>query len=229
MFNFLKSKLLGRESVPDTDDKDYDFAKELVLAFGGKTNILGLDACITRLRIEVKDISRASQERLKELGASGIFLFGNNLQAIFGPRSASLKSDMEEYLKITGAGTGLGANPVSNVRAISCASAELGSDTAGIDSDFNVRATASEAEILVKARHLIAALGGSDNLMQVSAFALTRIRLRLRNENIVSVAEVQAAGAQSVARIGNGIWHIIVGLNAEVYVAQIKRELEKTH
>lgn len=229
MFNFLKSKVLGRESVPGTDDKDYDFAKELVSAFGGKTNILGLDACITRLRIEVKDISRASQERLKELGASGIFLFGNNLQAIFGPRSASLKSDMEEYLKITKIGTDLGTNPVSNVRSTSCASAELGSDTAGIDSSFTVRETAPEAEILVKVKHLIAALGGNDNLMQVSTFALTRIRLELRNENIVSVAEVKAAGVQGLVRIGNGIWHIIVGLNAEVYVAQIKRELEKTY
>ena len=79
-----------------------DFAKELVLAFGGKSNIRGIDACITRLRIAVADIDKANPDKLRALGAAGVVTVGNNLQAIFGPKSDNLKTDMEEYLHTAG-------------------------------------------------------------------------------------------------------------------------------
>src|SRR5262245_21445854 len=52
-------------------------APQLVAAFGGADNIRSLDACITRLRIEVVDTSRASPDALKALGASGVVTVGN--------------------------------------------------------------------------------------------------------------------------------------------------------
>jgi len=76
-------------------------AGELVAAFGGRENIQSLDACITRLRIQLVDPDRASPDRLKALGATGVVRVGNNLQAIFGTRSENLKSDMEEFLRAT--------------------------------------------------------------------------------------------------------------------------------
>lgn len=76
-------------------------AKKLVLAFGGRENIRSLDACITRLRIDLKDPSKASTEQLKALGASGVVVVGTGVQAIFGTRSENLKTEMEEYLKGT--------------------------------------------------------------------------------------------------------------------------------
>lgn len=78
------------------------FAQQLVLAFGGKSNITDLDACITRLRVGVHDINKADQSKLKALGAAGVLLVGNNMQAIFGTRSDNLKTDMEEYLRTAG-------------------------------------------------------------------------------------------------------------------------------
>ncbi|MBE9608199.1 PTS glucose transporter subunit IIBC [Chitinilyticum piscinae] len=86
-------------------------ARELVIAFGGAANIKSLDACITRLRISVADISKVDQPRLKALGAAGVMVVGNNAQAIFGTLSENLKTDMQEYLKSGGAGTA--AAPVS--------------------------------------------------------------------------------------------------------------------
>jgi PTS system glucose-specific IIC component len=76
---------------------------QLVAAFGGKDNIIGLDACITRLRVEVRDPARAHPDDLKRLGASGVVQVGNNLQAIFGTRSENLKTDMEEYMGLASA------------------------------------------------------------------------------------------------------------------------------
>ncbi len=74
-------------------------ASEMVQAFGGRLNILSLDACITRLRVELKDMTHLNTERLKQLGASGVLKVGSGVQAVFGPRSENLKNEMEEFLK----------------------------------------------------------------------------------------------------------------------------------
>ena len=70
----------------------------LVAAFGGRTNITNLDACITRLRISVNDIDAVDKLELKKLGAAGVVVSGKGVQAIFGTKSDNLKTDMEEFL-----------------------------------------------------------------------------------------------------------------------------------
>ncbi len=50
---------------------------------GGKANIKHLDACITRLRVEVNDKSKVDVPGLKDLGASGVLEVGNNMQNVF--------------------------------------------------------------------------------------------------------------------------------------------------
>lgn len=49
---------------------------------GGKDNVKHLDACITRLRVEVLDKAKVDVNALKELGAAGVLEVGNNMQAI---------------------------------------------------------------------------------------------------------------------------------------------------
>ncbi|RSK26493.1 PTS glucose transporter subunit IICBA [Bacillus sp. HMF5848] len=67
-------------------------------AMGGKENIGHLDACITRLRVSVKDIKAVNKNRLKQLGAAGVMEVGNNIQAIFGPKSDTLKSQIQDIM-----------------------------------------------------------------------------------------------------------------------------------
>ncbi len=74
-------------------------AAELVRAFGGGLNIVSLDSCITRLRVELKDLTHLNAERLKQLGASGVLRVGNGVQAVFGPLSENLKQEIEEFLR----------------------------------------------------------------------------------------------------------------------------------
>lgn len=76
-----------------------EMAENLVAAFGGKHNIKGLDACITRLRIGVNDVSKVDQPRLKELGAAGVVVVGSGIQAIFGTKSENLKTDMDHWIQ----------------------------------------------------------------------------------------------------------------------------------
>src|SRR3954447_21554796 len=78
------------------------FALQLVRAFGGRSNIASLDACITRLRVKLHDVSKANPDKLKALGAAGVVVVGDGLQAIFGTRSENLKTEMQDYLKSAG-------------------------------------------------------------------------------------------------------------------------------
>lgn len=111
MIRAFKMKTPGREDLlvaaseeimPDNNLSDkMQMAYSLVKAFGERENIDTLDACITRLRLTVKDTAKVNKDRLKELGASGVVVVGHNVQAVFGPLSENLKSDMQEYLKMT--------------------------------------------------------------------------------------------------------------------------------
>jgi PTS system D-glucosamine-specific IIC component len=83
------------ESVSKTGD---DLPRNILSALGGKENIAHLDACITRLRVEVKDKSGVDKNRLKKLGASGVLEVGNNVQAIFGTRSDTIKSQIQDVI-----------------------------------------------------------------------------------------------------------------------------------
>ena len=78
LIRLFKMKTPGREEDDEVDigeaaaDGANRFSQQLVLAFGGRSNITDLDACITRLRVGVADISKASQSKLKALGAAGV-------------------------------------------------------------------------------------------------------------------------------------------------------------
>ena len=86
------------QEAAHADDK-MKKAAALVTAFGGAANIKNLDACITRLRLILFDPSKAGDEKLKALGASGVMRIGDGVQAVFGTQSENLKTDMENYLK----------------------------------------------------------------------------------------------------------------------------------
>ncbi len=73
-------------------------AEQIIAAFGGRENLVNVDACITRLRMEVTDNSKVDQARLKALGAAGVIEVGNNVQAVFGTQAEALKNDIKDIL-----------------------------------------------------------------------------------------------------------------------------------
>lgn len=97
----LDLKTPGREdeSSEESTLTGSNLAGELVQAFGGKDNITNLDACITRLRVSVKEIAKVDQSKLKSLGAAGVVVAGSGVQAIFGTKSDNLKTDMDHWIK----------------------------------------------------------------------------------------------------------------------------------
>ncbi|MGK0045346.1 glucose PTS transporter subunit IIA, partial [Staphylococcus aureus] len=96
----FKLKTPGREDE-ETEIRNSSVAKlpfDVLDAMGGKENIKHLDACITRLRVEVVDKSKVDVAGIKALGASGVLEVGNNMQAIFGPKSDQIKHDMAKIM-----------------------------------------------------------------------------------------------------------------------------------
>jgi PTS system N-acetylglucosamine-specific IIC component len=74
-------------------------AEDVLVALGGAGNIVGADACITRLRMIVKDESSVDDKALKRLGASGIIRLGKGaVQVIFGPQAEMIKDEMKRML-----------------------------------------------------------------------------------------------------------------------------------
>lgn len=73
-------------------------AEQLIAAFGGRDNLVGVDACITRLRMEVADTNTVDKGALQSLGAAGVMEVGNNVQAVFGTQSDVLKDEIKAAL-----------------------------------------------------------------------------------------------------------------------------------
>ena len=73
-------------------------AERLIAAFGGRENLVNVDACITRLRMEVADKDKVDKARLKALGAAGVIEVGNNVQAIFGTQAEILKGEITDAM-----------------------------------------------------------------------------------------------------------------------------------
>ena len=108
LFRFMISKFNlmtpGREKGDEDEEEGNQAAiksnlpYDILKAMGGQENISNLDACITRLRISVKDVKVVDKKELQKLGAAGVLEVGNNIQAIFGPRSEIIKGQIQDVV-----------------------------------------------------------------------------------------------------------------------------------
>jgi len=209
-FNLLTpGRELEEAAQPRRAASGDQFALQLVRAFGGRSNIVSLDACITRLRVTLADVTKASPDTLKALGAAGVVVVGNGMQAIFGPRSENLKTEMEVYLKSAGPEADEMEAP-SPVKA----SPPLGMQPPLRDPDAARTAAA-----------YIAALGGADNIVRVAACAETRLRIVVHEDGKVGESALRAQGIAAVVRLEGGVLHLLAGLNADQYAAEMRGQL----
>lgn len=85
-------------SVPAPDD--HSRAAEYLRGLGGKDNIKTIDACATRLRLEVADDSVVNAPALKACGARGVIKAGGGaVQVIIGPEADLISDEIKKYLK----------------------------------------------------------------------------------------------------------------------------------
>lgn len=70
-------------------------AQDFISALGGAGNIVELEPCITRLRVQVEDPSKVSDEDLKAKGAFGVVHSGRIVQVVVGPEADDLAAEMQ--------------------------------------------------------------------------------------------------------------------------------------
>jgi PTS system glucose-specific IIC component len=199
-----ESEVSPREAASD------QFALQLVRAFGGRSNIVNLDACITRLRVKLADVTKASIDKLKAFGATGVVVVGDGMQAIFGTRSENLKTEMQDYLKTAGPE----ADEIEPESPVKAPGPPPGFESRRRDPDATRKAVA-----------YVAALGGKGNIVQVDACAETRLRIVLRDEEQISETALKTEGVAAVVKLPNNICHLLAGLNADQYAAEMRAQL----
>ncbi len=169
---------------------------QLVRAFGGSGNIKNLDACITRLRIEVVDKSKVDKAAIQKLGAAGVLEVGNNVQAIFGPKAEGLKGEMQEAMNAGPIDGGAAAAPPP-----AAAPADDLPDT--------------------EAGKLVRAFGGKANIKNLDA-CITRLRIEVVDKSKVDKAAIQKLGAAGVLEVGNNV-QAIFGPRAEALKTEMAK------
>ena len=86
------------QEVKSSKGEIVEKAPSVLAALGGEENIVSVDACITRLRVEVKDKANVDKAELKSLGATGVMEVGNGIQAIFGVKADAYKNEINKIL-----------------------------------------------------------------------------------------------------------------------------------
>ena len=172
-------------------------AEQLIAAFGGRENLVDVDACITRLRMEVADKGRVDQARLKALGAAGVIEVGNSVQAVFGTQAEALKNQINDALAAGDTGGPAPAAPPAESKA--------------------------DSRPESRAEQLIAAFGGRENLVNVDA-CITRLRMDVADKGRVDQARLKALGAAGVIEVGNSV-QAVFGTQAEALKNQINDAL----
>ncbi|WP_110687958.1 N-acetylglucosamine-specific PTS transporter subunit IIBC [Salinicola aestuarinus] len=167
-----------------------------VTALGGARNLVSVGACTTRLRLVLHDDQQIDEPALKALGARGVLhLSGGGLQVILGPIADGVADEIRVSVREHGQTLGRAA-PATSDAAL---------ETARLD---DASATA-----------WLAALGGRDNLREVSAAATTRLRLSLVDPSQLDESTLESLGTLGVQRFDDGLVHLVVGRQA-VAIAQ---------
>ena len=86
-------------TIPTTLSQRTAKAGRIISLLGGRDNIVLVDACMTRLRVTVKDVDKvAGLPQWKAEGAMGLIKKDGGIQAIYGPKADVLKSDINDIL-----------------------------------------------------------------------------------------------------------------------------------
>jgi PTS system N-acetylglucosamine-specific IIC component len=184
-------KTPGREQVTSASSHvaKSDRAGAYIKALGGAENLLSIGACTTRLRLQMVDRNLAQDAELKALGAMAIVRPGNggSLQIVVGPLADSIADELRDALPLAAKSSAADTHAAPQTQKPVDAS---------------------------KATQWFKALGGK-GVVEVECVALTRLRVQLKDGQSLAATQLEALGSQGVRSLGNGVWHVLVGENAQ--------------
>jgi PTS system N-acetylglucosamine-specific IIC component len=185
-----------------------------VRALGGNRNLKLVDACTTRLRLEVVDDSLVNEPALRTLGARGIVRPSRNvLQVVIGPQAEIVAGEIREAMA---SGEYAAIGPAVEKSAVS------GEHAPEPISEMPVHASAEDTAV---AQRLVNAFGGASNVQVAEHVAVTRLRFVLRDASKADQEALKRAGAAGVLKASENVWHIVAGQRAPAIAAALDLNL----
>jgi PTS system N-acetylglucosamine-specific IIC component len=181
---------------------DVERADAYLAAFGGGTNIRSIDACATRLRLELVSRTPVDTRALKRMGARGIAKYGTKgAQVVLGEIAREIAADMNARLAQLSAPAGTGG------RAEKRRSERL-----------------SGGETIPSGAQVIAALGGRENVEQLEAVS-GRVLIRVVDAGLVDEEALRGLGVRGVAILEPDRVHLLHA-NAEGLMGQLDAQMQ---
>jgi N-acetylglucosamine PTS system EIICBA or EIICB component len=186
-----------------------------IKALGGTRNIKLVDACTTRLRLELVDDSLASEQALRTLGARGIVRPAQNvMQVVLGPQAEIVAGEIRDAM------TGKEYAGVLAPAGKPVTAGEAG--TVPHVLEIQGRSNGEEPDV---ADRLVNAFGGIANVQSAEHVAVTRLRFVLRDGNKADSEALKRSGAAGFARASETVWHVIAGRQARAVATAVGARL----
>jgi len=169
-------------------------------ALGGPANIRTVDACTTRLRVQLVDPANVDEGRLKALGSRGVVRPGGpTLQVVLGPTADGVASDIRAALQVP-------PPPLAQPALVAP------------DTD-----QAPAASVGPRARYteVLAALGGAANVQALDARS-TRLMVQLNDPSLTDTTALQTLGVRGIAATANRQLQLIIGPRAQHWASELR-------
>ena len=199
----------GREPQEAALPADAGSAAAFVRALGGADNLRSVDACTTRLRLEVRDSARVDGAALAALGAMGVVRpSATAAQVVLGPIADQVAGRIRRELQLP---------------AIATAGATAGTTTA-----LAAGLAAPVAPLLAPeiTGLWLEVLGGDANLLAVES-AAGRLLLAVRVPAAVEATRLAALAPRGVVRTRTGEWQVLLGEQAATVAASLRAHLSR--
>lgn len=90
----------GSDLQVETKSSIKEDAQKVLEALGGPSNVEDVDACITRLRVSVKDVAKVNKDELVKIGATAVLDVKGGIQAIYGAKAVLYKNAINDILGV---------------------------------------------------------------------------------------------------------------------------------
>lgn len=96
----VKKEMKSSNKEIDNAENDREKALTIIKALGGKENIVTVENCFSRLRVDVIDDTVIDEQTLKTTGASGVVKKGKNIQVVYGLSISKIRTIVDDALEI---------------------------------------------------------------------------------------------------------------------------------
>lgn len=76
-----------------------DTAEQVLAGLGGSDNIISMEPCVTRIRVQLHDRSKLDEPALKQAGAHGVMKMGDAIQVVMGTKSDNIEGEMRRIME----------------------------------------------------------------------------------------------------------------------------------